>query len=186
MLWFRSMSLVRLWALSLGPTSSLWIFRISRMSATNWHGIWLIAWRSGKMTRLLTEPSWVKEPRHERLLAKWNWPLCSHLFKEVGETFWICRIECKESLLDLFRGRLYQSLRSCPAKIANTHASFKNTRSLALGCTFLELERLDFVTATKKMEIFIYMVSGLLEKAGQSCTMQRYIFDLIWDKWSGQ
>ena len=92
---------------------------------------------------------------------------------------WICRVECKGSLLDLFRGRLYQSLRSCSAKIANTHASFKNTRSLALVCTFSVLERLDFVIATKKMKIFIYMVSGLLEKAGQSCKMQRYIFALI-------
>ena len=156
------------------------------MSATNWHAIWLIAWRSGEMTTLLTEPSWVKEPRHGRLLAKRNWPLCSYLWKEVGETFWICRIECKGSLLDLFRGRLYQSSRSCPAKIANTHASFKNTRSLALGCTFSKLWRGWILYLQQKMKIFIYMVSGLLEKAGQSCKMQRYIFALIWDKWSGQ
>ena len=156
------------------------------MSATNWHGRWLIAWRSGEMTTLLTEPSWVKEPRHGRLLAKRNWPLCSYLWKEVGETFWICRIECKGSLLDLFRGRLYQSLRSCPAKIANTHASFKNTRSLALGCTFSKLWRGWILYLQQKKKIFIYIVSGLLEKAGQSCKMQRYIFVLIWDKWSGQ
>ena len=156
------------------------------MSATNWHGRWLIAWRSGEMTTLLTEPSWVKEPRHGRLLAKRNWPLCSYLWKEVGETFWICRIECKGSLLDLFRGRLYQSLRSCSAKIANTHASFKNTRSLALGCTFSKLWRGWILYLQQKKKIFIYIVSGLLEKAGQSCKMQRYIFVLIWDKWSGQ
>ena len=164
MLWFRSMSLVRLWALSLGPTSSLWLFRISRMGATNWHDRWLIAWRSGEMTTLLTEPSWVKEPRHGRLLAKRNWPLCSHLWKEVGETFWICRIECKGSLLDLFRGRLYQSLRSCPAKIANTHASFKNTRSLALGCTFSKLWRGWILYLQQKNEdIYLYGVRTLRE-----------------------
>ena len=36
-----------------------------------------------------------------------------------------------------------------------------------------------FCNFNKKMKIFIYMVSGLLEKAGQSCKMQRYISDLI-------
>ena len=47
------------------------------------------------------------------------------------------------------------------------------------GARFQSCGEVGFCICNKKMKIFIYIVSGLLEKAGQSCKMQRYIFALI-------